>query len=212
MSIPILSLQNVAVARGDFVLCDGVSFVLHAGDICHLCGQNGLGKTTLLMQITGILPTLLGQIVYQGEGMLYVSHQTGIHESLSIVQNLTFLLSLYGIRPTLDDIDKALIAVGLAGMNDVKAGELSAGQSRRAGLARLWLMNKTHAPLWVLDEPLTALDIRMAHKLAERLCEFANSGGAVLITSHQTLNCATKHLDLADFAQTIDINKGASDE
>lgn len=201
--LTILSVKNTTVARGDFVLCDGVSFSLSAGEICHLVGQNGLGKTTLLMQIMGILPTLDGDISYQNKpnagGAVYVSHQTGIHESLTVAQNLTFLLSLYGIRPNASQLALALGAVGLAGFDEVKANELSAGQSRRVGLARLWLLTPEIAPLWVLDEPLTALDVTMVATLSNRLVEFANQGGAVLMTSHQALDFATKTVDLANF-------------
>lgn len=204
----ILTLQNVTVARGEFALCQGVSFALTAGDICHLVGQNGLGKTTLLMQIMGILPTLFGQIVYQdkpnAKGAVYVSHQTGIHESLTVAQNLTFLLSLYGMQPKPADIDKALGAVGLGGFEQVQAGELSAGQSRRVGLARLWLLTPSIAPLWVLDEPLTALDVAMVDKLAQRICAFAKEGGAVLMTSHQALGFGTMTVDLANFMASVD--------
>lgn len=214
--MPILTLHNVTVARGDFVLCDGVNLTLGAGDICHLVGQNGLGKTTLLMQITGILPTLSGQIDYQGKhnakGAVYVSHQTGIHENLSVAQNLSFLVALYGICPTSEEIEVALAQVGLAGFGDVKVGELSAGQGRRVGLARLWLLDTNHAPLWVLDEPLTALDVAMVIKLSGRIIDFAKSGGAVLITSHQALDIATMTVNLTDFVQMTETDKDNSDD
>ncbi len=203
MSSPILSVNGLNVARGEIILCYGVDFVLNQGDICHLLGENGLGKTTLLMQLVGLLPTLQGQIDYLGnpwaKGAVYVPHQTGVHESLSVAQNLRFLLALYGQAPSDERLGWALSQVGLSGYQDVPAGELSAGQTRRVGLARLWLLTPSIAPLWILDEPLTALDVKMVVQLAGRIDEFAKQGGVVLFTSHQPLAVATKTLDLMNY-------------
>lgn len=203
----LLSLSQVAIARGEFVLCRDVSFALHQGDICHLVGENGLGKTTLLLQIMGLLPTTTGTIDYFGQkyakGAVYIGHQSGIHEQLSVAQNLRFLLSLYQITPSDAKLEAALAAVGLAGYQNIKSGELSAGQMRRVGLAKLWLLDAKIAPLWVLDEPLTALDTAMVAALSSRLHAFAQDGGAVLLTSHQPLTVATKIINLADYAQEL---------
>lgn len=199
MSHPaILSLENVSVGRGDFMLCDGVNLTLSAGDICHLIGENGLGKTTLLNQIAGLLPTQTGTIHKQK--LVYVSHQLGISPALTVAQNLRFLLALYNIQPNNDMIDTALDMVGLYGLGETSSIQLSAGQKRRIGLARLFIMTPAHAPLWLLDEPLTALDVAMVAKLEARMGEFAKQGGAVLATSHQAMQGANKILDLAEFA------------
>lgn len=198
------------------VLCQGVTFALDAGDICHLIGKNGLGKTTLLMQIAGILPIVEGSLDYQNQplakGAIYVLHQTGIHENLSVQQNLRFLLSLYGVSPNKHRLNEALAAVGLYGFDEVKVGELSAGQARRVGLARLWLMEPNHAPLWVLDEPFTALDVAMIKTLSSRLRQFAQAGGAVLLTSHQSVHCANKVVDLATFVGEFGEMDGYGDD
>ena len=112
---PIVTLDDVDVQRGEFVLCQGVNLTLDAGDICHLIGENGLGKTTLLSQITGLLPMVSGRVVYHRDGIrpVYVSHQLGISGSLTVAQNLAFLLSLYGVDAHRDVIDYALEHVGL---------------------------------------------------------------------------------------------------
>ena len=207
-SAPILSVQGVSVQRGEFVLCAEVAFELMAGDICHLVGENGLGKTTLLMQLVGLLPTVTGQCLFSGQELgagapklLYVAHQTGLHESLTVAQNLHFLMALYGIHPDAKALEQALSAVGLAGLADIACAQLSAGQTRRVGLARLWLMDVADAPLWILDEPLTALDVAMAAQVEARLFAFAQAGGAVLVTSHQALAVANARVDLMDYAQ-----------
>ncbi|MDO4450160.1 MAG: heme ABC exporter ATP-binding protein CcmA [Moraxella sp.] len=195
----ILSLDDVSVGRGDFVLCEQVNLTLLAGDICHLIGENGLGKTTLLNQIAGLLPTPHGHITKSK--LVYVSHQLGISPALTVAQNLRFLLALYDIQTDDEMIDTALDMVGLYGLGDTSSVQLSAGQKRRIGLARLFIMTPTHAPLWLLDEPLTALDVSMVGKLEQRMQEFAKAGGAVLATSHQAMQGANKRLDLAEFAQ-----------
>lgn len=202
---PVLTLEGVVVTRGELPLCRAVDLCLHRGEIYHLLGENGLGKTTLLMQIMGLLPTLFGQVSYLGEqgvakGALYISHQAGVHENLSVRQNLRYLLALYGETPSDDALKSALASVGLLGFEDLPVAGLSAGQTRRVGLARLWLLSPKVMPLWVLDEPLTALDVAMVARLCERLAQFAREGGAVLLTSHQPVPVATHSFSLV--AQT----------
>lgn len=195
---PILHLSDVVVGRGDFVLCEGINLTLRGGDVCHLVGENGLGKTTLLNQIAGLLPTTQG--VIDKARLVYISHQLGISPALTVAQNLRFLFSLYDIQADDDTIDTALDGVGLYGLGDTISVQLSAGQKRRIGLARLFVMTPTHAPLWLLDEPLTALDVAMVAKLEARMGEFAKAGGAVLATSHQAMQGANRVLNLTEFA------------
>lgn len=198
----LLKLDNVSVMRGDFVLCSQLNLTVQAGDICHIIGENGLGKTTLLNQIVGILPTQIGSISDFDRPPLAVLHQTGVHENLSVKQNLVFLANLYGQNPSDDEIYQALACVNLADYDDVKAGRLSAGQTRRVGLARLFLpmaSDTSLVNLWVLDEPFTALDTLMIGVLETNIKAFAQKGGAVITTSHQPVSVKTHTLDLAQF-------------
>ncbi|AKG08176.1 heme ABC transporter ATPase [Moraxella bovoculi] len=199
---PIVTLDDVDVQRGEFVLCQGVNLTLDAGDICHLIGENGLGKTTLLSQIAGLLPMVSGGVVYHRGDIhpVYVSHQLGISGSLTVAQNLAFLLSLYGVDVHRDVIDYALEQVGLYGLNDISSVQLSAGQMRRVGLSRLFVLSPDESPFWLLDEPLTALDVQMVAQIENRISDFADQGGAVLMTSHQAIGVKTGVLDLAEFA------------
>ncbi len=180
------------------MLCDEVNLTLSAGDVCHLVGENGLGKTTLLNQIAGLLPTTNGMI--HKTKLVYVSHQLGISPALTVSQNLRFLLALYDIQADDDTLNAALDMVGLYGLGDTSSIQLSAGQKRRIGLARLFIMTPTQAPLWLLDEPLTALDVAMVGKLEQRIDDFAKTGGAVLTTSHQAIQSTNQVLDLTEFA------------
>jgi len=201
---PLLKLNDLTVQRGEIPLCEGVSLNLSVGSICHLVGANGTGKTTLLMQLAGLLPVLTGEVVYRGADILpiqplYVSHQLGIHPNLTVAQNLTFLLNLYGITPSTADIDEALAWVGLQGFETISSSHLSAGQTRRITLARLYILTPDVTPLWLLDEPFTALDVDMVARMEDRLCEFSNAGGSILMTSHQAVGVANQVLDLSEF-------------
>lgn len=195
----ILSLQAVDVQRGEFVLCQNINLQLKAGDICHLTGENGLGKSTLLHQIAGLLPTYSGNI-HVADRVVYVSHHLGISKDLTVAQNLQFLLALYGVAATREILDNALDAVGLYGLADTLSAQLSAGQTRRIGLARLFVLTPRHASCWLLDEPLTALDVQMVSHIEQRMHHFAASGGAILATSHQPIKGTNQHLDLTKFA------------
>ena len=204
LDTPLLTLDELTVQRGEIPLCEGVSLHLSTGSICHLIGANGTGKTTLLMQLAGLLPVLAGGVAYQNQSSLpiqplYVSHQLGIHPNLTVAQNLTFLLNLYGISPSASDIDDALTWVGLQGFETISSSHLSAGQTRRITLARLYLLTPDVTPLWLLDEPFTALDVDMVARMEARLCDFAQAGGSILMTSHQTVGVANQVLDLSDY-------------
>ena len=200
----ILQFEQLTVQRGETPLCEQVKLCLTTGNICHLIGANGTGKTTLLMQLAGLLPVLIGKVSYLGlAGLpvqpLYVSHQLGINSSLTVAQNLTFLLNLYGISPSNADIDQALAWVGLQGFETISSSHLSAGQTRRITLARLYLLTPAITPLWLLDEPFTALDVDMVIRMETRLREFADAGGAILMTSHQPVGVANQVLDLTEY-------------
>ncbi|VEG13108.1 Cytochrome c biogenesis ATP-binding export protein CcmA [Moraxella cuniculi] len=196
---PIFTAQGVNVQRGEFLLCQGVDLALRAGDVCHLIGENGLGKTTLILQIAGLLPVMTGWITCK-TGMVYVSHQLGISSALTVQQNLQFLLALHGVAADDELISMALEKVGLDGLQDVPAAQLSAGQMRRVGLAKLFVLTPAQAGFWLLDEPLTALDMQMVDLLERQIATFAAAGGAVLMTSHQAINVANCQLDLAEYA------------
>ena len=204
LDTPLLVLDELTVQRGEIPLCEAVTLQLSTGSICHLIGANGTGKTTLLMQLSGLLPVLTGEVSYQGVASLpvqplYVSHQLGIHPNLTVAQNLTFLLNLYGITPSTEDIDAALTWVGLQGFETISSSHLSAGQTRRITLARLYLLTPEVTQLWLLDEPFTALDVDMVARMEEKLCDFAHAGGAILMTSHQSVGVANQVLDLTEY-------------
>lgn len=197
---PALILDDLMVMRGDVALCGALNMAVHAGEIWHIVGPNGTGKTTLLMMLARLLPIQQGRLHWQGRAAqewstLYVGHLSGLNSSLSVLQNLQFLANLSQQNTRISHIDDALMQVGLAGYEDVPVARLSSGQKRRVGLARLWL--DPVPALWLLDEPLTALDVAMVERLNTRITQHAAQGGRVMLTSHQPVACVTHTVDLA---------------
>lgn len=204
-SIPLLELRNFSLMRDDRCLMENLSLVVNAGDVIQVIGPNGAGKTSLLRVISGISRDFLGDFLFHGTPIgenrwefasdsLYLAHLPGIKKSLTPRENLQWYQSQVG---STSSISEALAKVGLAGYEDVLAGQLSAGQLRRIALARLHV---SKAKLWILDEPFTAIDKKGVKELEELIMAHSQAGGAVLITSHQDLSLPhIRHIDLNDF-------------
>lgn len=191
-----LEVRDLTAIRDDRELFESVTFSVCAGDLVQVEGRNGSGKTTMLRIITGLGECDSGQIFWNGvetrkdrdafhQDLLFIGHQTGVKKELTAFENLSFYQKLNGSPGvTLDDIWLALAKVGLAGKEDIPAGKLSAGQQRRVALARLWL---SQHPLWILDEPLTAIDKQGIKVIEALFMEHTSNGGMVLFTTHQDM-------------------------
>jgi heme exporter protein A len=190
-----LTVQQVTAIRDDRVLFAELSFEAKAGDLIQIEGRNGTGKTTLLRIIAGLGDKEEGEIFWNGtnvqkdrdtfhQNLLFLGHQTGVKKDLSGLENLQFYQSVFGLSHDRQTLFDALAQVGLAGREDIPVSQLSAGQQRRVALARLWLTNQK---LWVLDEPLTAIDKQGVKVLESLFLSHANQGGTVLLTTHQDL-------------------------
>lgn len=196
-----LMLNDVRVMRGDIRLCGPLTVSIDAGQIWQIAGPNGTGKTTLLMMLAGLLPIQSGAACWRKQPpvdwpTLYIGHLAGLNAALTVQENLAFLAALGGGADcTSTELLHALAMTGLAGYEQVPVARLSSGQKRRVGLARLWLPHA--APLWLLDEPMTALDVQMIARLNQRLADHAATGGRVLLTSHQPVAVVSHVLDLA---------------
>ncbi|HQN65641.1 MAG TPA: cytochrome c biogenesis heme-transporting ATPase CcmA [Methylophilus sp.] len=187
--------DNLSIARGDRLLFKYLSFSLDNGSVLHLEGQNGSGKTSLLRTICGLSKPLEGTISWCGDStdvlaedffqqLLYIGHLPGIKEELSAIENLEFSLTLAGLKSEQASIRNVLEELGLKRCMDLPSRYLSQGQKKRVALARLWLQT---SPLWVLDEPFTALDVSAVDMLKQRVEDFASQGGIVIMTTHQAL-------------------------
>lgn len=198
MSGVLLNATDVAVERGERQLLTGVTLTVSAGELWQVTGANGLGKTSLLRGLAGLSRFgVTGDIRLMGP-VLYLGHLPANKPLLSPIDNLRWHPS--GRRQAaLPEIETALAAVGLVGFEDSPLNTLSAGQQRRVALARLWLSSE---PLWLLDEPFTAVDIDGVQLLERRLVDHVETGGAVVFTSHQPnrFGDRVKVLKLGEFA------------
>ena len=177
----LLEVTQVAIERGDRRLLSDVDFRVSGGEIWQLVGANGVGKTSLLRGLAGVARLgVTGEIRHAG-AFLYLGHASALKSSLSPVDNLRWHPAS-DVTASVSEICEALAAVNLAGYEYRPAGSLSAGQQRRVALARLLLSD---APLWLLDEPFTALDVAGCEWLEACVREHVNAGGAAVFTSHQ---------------------------
>jgi heme exporter protein A len=191
---PLLAAQSLSLARGGWELFRELTFAVHAGQLWQVRGPNGAGKTSLLRILCGLARYGFEGRVQRPVPQLYLGHHPAIKALLTPRENLAWHASGDGVY-TNDQVESALARVGLYGYEDVPSHTLSAGQQRRVSLARLFL---SRAPLWLLDEPFTAIDHNGIDDLQVLLAAHVDTGGAVFMTSHQALqvNCPVHFLEL----------------
>ncbi|MCL2345522.1 MAG: cytochrome c biogenesis heme-transporting ATPase CcmA [Desulfobulbus sp.] len=193
-----LEADNLECVRGERRLFAGLGFRLAAGELLHLQGRNGAGKTSLLRMLLGLLPPEAGEIRWQGEAirklaedyradLCYLGHLNAIKEELTPLENLLAAARLADEDLPEDDALDALEQVGLAGREDLACKYLSQGQKRRVALARLV---KERRPLWILDEPFVALDVAAVDWLAGLISGHLQRGGLAVMTTHQPVSIA----------------------
>lgn len=168
--------------RDGRVLFDALSLTLGGGDCLELRGPNGSGKSTLLKAVAGLYADYAGTI--EVGDSLYLGHRSGVSALLTAEENLRWYRAL---RPGPVAVGDALARMGLAGYERVPCQQLSAGQLRRVALARLLICQ---ADVWLLDEPLTALDDRGRRLVGELIAARCREGGTVLCATHQPLGVA----------------------
>ena len=195
----ILSVKGLSVEKQDRWLFQDISFELKPKEVLHLEGENGSGKTTLLRTLCGLTLPDEGDVYWNDISinsqpydyhlqLSYVGHSDGIKQDLTVLENLRVAMvlsrSIYKVsdKEILDDI---LRNIGLENKQDTLAFHLSAGQRRRLAFARCLLNDSA---LWILDEPLTALDTKGIAFIEEAIQAHIERGGLAVLTSHQTLN------------------------
>jgi len=189
-----LEINNLACLRGDRLLFRQLSLSVQTGELWRVLGANGVGKTSLLRLLCGLTTPEAGEVLWQGKSirqeredfhaaLLYLGHAPALNDLLTPVENLRFACAFGGDEASEADCKSALSRIGLSRQLDLPAKVLSQGQRRRVGLARLLLA--TRRPLWILDEPFTALDVAAVGELADVITQHASAGGMVIFTSHQ---------------------------
>lgn len=209
---PLLSAASLCVERGGRTVLSRLSFSLAPGEVLLVSGRNGAGKSTLLRTLSGLLQPVSGTVAYGladeevrgAETVHYLGYEDALKPSLSLRENLEFWASLLrrtkaavtaGVEPFATpalDVRAALDTFGIGRLEALPAAYLSAGQKRRAALARLLLAPR---PIWLLDEPLIALDAAAQATLTAVMADHVAVGGAILVASHQPL--ALPHRELA---------------
>lgn len=190
-----LRVEDLACARGGLALVSGLSFVLAPGSALVLRGPNGCGKTTVLRTLAGLQPALAGTITLPPDAIAYAAHADGIKATLTVTENLRFWAAVYGSGGTA--VATALAEMNLERLAERHAQNLSAGQKRRLGLARLLV---TGRPLWVLDEPTVSLDSDSVALFAAVVRAHLGQGGSAVIATHIDLGLdEARMLDLTPY-------------
>jgi heme exporter protein A len=193
----LLAVNGLSLNRGGRDLFSDLSFQLQRGALVQIHGANGAGKTSLLRILAGLSRYGFDGSVERYAPQLYLGHQSGVKGVLSPRENLAWHVDGRGSYSDAE-IEQALDQVGLFGYEDVPSHNLSAGQHRRVNLARLFLSD---SPLWLLDEPFTAIDKQGVAALEGKMVAHVKAGGAVVFTSHQALS--------VDYPlQTLDLHDG----
>lgn len=188
-----LQVSDVAVARGGVAVLEGAEFTAAAGEVLILRGPNGIGKTTLLRALAGLQPLLAGRVSAPPEAITFAGHADGLKSTLTTAENLRFWAKIHGH----DEIGPALAAMNLEKLVDRPAQNLSAGQKRRLGLARLAV---TKRPIWLLDEPTVSLDAASVALFAALVRGHLETGGIAVIATHIDLGLSeARRLDLSEW-------------
>jgi len=195
-----LSASGLSVERGGRIVFAKLSFTLDAGESLIVTGRNGAGKSTLLRALAGFLPPAAGEISCApasdetlAERVHYIGHSDALKGALTVSENLEFFASMLSSRRGGTPVEAALAAFGLAHVAALPSAYLSAGQKRRAALAKLLVAPR---PIWLLDEPTTALDAASQEIMADVMRSHLGRGGMIVAATHARLNLAGRELRL----------------
>jgi len=200
-STPSITFFNFGCSREHRQLITGLNFQASGGELIKVEGPNGSGKSTLLKSIAGLSGRYEGEIQFACENpnILYIGHEIGFSDRLSVVENLEFMATLRGFDRS--EIQPAIDELGLTLVEHQPLRHLSAGQRRRVGLSLLLLDPADHL---LLDEPFNAIDKQGAERVYELISRRVKQGDLVLITHHQELKLPHRVLALGEYKSEAD--------
>lgn len=181
-----VELEALACHRGGRIVFRGIDFTVPAGKAALVRGPNGVGKSSLLRVLAGLIPAAAGRVLLDGEPagaadlqerVAYAGHLDAVKPALTVGQNLDTWAGIF----TGGEAGAALTFFGLDQIADRPVAQCSAGQKRRLGLARLMVVDR---PLWLLDEPTVSLDTASANLVADLVRNHCTAGGTALIATH----------------------------
>ena len=195
----LLEARNLSCRRGRRLLFEGLDLRLEPGSITWLRGTNGSGKTSLMRILAGLSAPAAGEVLWNGQslraagraarlGIIYIGHANALKDDLTLQESLAFLGRLAELPDASAQAERALERMGLAAQRPLAVRMLSQGQRRRGALARLALDEQPRT--WILDEPYDSLDSASTLLLSGLIEAQAARGGAVLLTSHQSVSLA----------------------
>jgi heme exporter protein A len=209
-----LAAHKLGCVRGDLQLFSDIEFAIERGDAMRVAGTNGSGKTSLLRILCGLSAPADGEVRWEGRDirtqrdefysrLIYLGHANGVKDDLLAWENLVVASTLAGHSVTRDDAHAALDRLGLGRAADLPTRSLSQGQRKRVALARLSLGLGLDTPLWILDEPFTALDRDAVNTLCQTIDKHLVAGGMVIYTTHQDVTLDARR------SLVLDMDRGA---
>lgn len=187
---------NLTCIRQGRAVFAPISFQIQPGEMLFIRGANGSGKSSLLRLLCGILTPAQGDILWQGHSIFhdlstyvsqlhYLGHSNGLKLGLSVLENLQLATALHAKKDSVSDAhtkEKWLAEFDLAEVSHSLVQYLSAGQKRRLALLKYFLLPK---PLWILDEPLTSLDLKTKNLFLQQSQKHLQTGGMMIMSTHE---------------------------
>jgi heme exporter protein A len=192
----VLEAHGLCCVRGERELFSGLNLRISSGNCLHVRGENGVGKTSLLRLLTGLSKPESGEVLWGNQSitldpiayhreLLFLGHRDALKEDLTALENIQMYAALDDVALSKEKALASLWRFGLRGRENLPVNCLSAGQKRRVLMAR---MLTRQARLWILDEPLNALDAQAIQEMQNLMTEHLAAGGLVVFTSHQEAN------------------------
>jgi heme exporter protein A len=187
-----VTISDLSVARGGVTVLAGLTCGVAPGEALVLTGPNGVGKTSLLRTLAHLQPPAGGKFDLDPEALIYAAHADAVKPTLTVGETLDFWAAIYGTRTA-----GVAARMNLGHLSDRRGAELSAGQRRRLGLARLLVAAR---PVWLLDEPTVSLDTGSTALFAGLIADHLAAGNCALIASHLDLGLSqARRLDLQPY-------------